>query len=229
MSDRAFHGYIHPGAVYGSAESTAASIMNRVHHATGSSADSNHLPFVPALQHRKEIVAIMGHRFESERQAIIDRADRAIQGRFDLLGFKDLDFGTPSNWLLEPVLSKRSSLRHWSKIRYLDPAVVGDKKITWELNRHQHFVTLGQAYWMTNDERYCRAFIDQATSWMDANPPKRSINWVSSLELALRSISWLWALHLFAGSSCLTASFQLRLLKSLIAHGLHLQSYGSQY
>ena len=33
----------------------------------------------------------------------------------------------------------------------------GDVKHVWELNRHQHFVTLGQAYWYTGDEAFARA------------------------------------------------------------------------
>jgi hypothetical protein len=42
---------------------------------------------------------------------------------------------------------------------------------------------------------------------MDANPPKRGINWASSLELAFRSMAWLWALHLLATSDHLTPKF----------------------
>ncbi len=228
MSDRAFLSYIKPAHVGDSAEAAANRIANRVHDSIFSNPHQGH-SFFPSLSHREEIVARMSREFQPERQKIIERAARASRGRFDLLGFKDLSFGDPPDWLLEPISSKRTSLDHWSKIQYLDPMVAGDKKITWELNRHQHFVTLGQAYWMTNDEIYAEAFIAQATSWMDANPPKRGINWVSSLELALRSIAWLWALHLFAGSSRLTSQFELRLFKNLLTHGLHLQSYLSHY
>jgi hypothetical protein len=47
----------------------------------------------------------------------------------------------------EPTTGKRTPLLHWSQIDFLNPDVAGDKKFTWELNRHQFFVTLGQAYW----------------------------------------------------------------------------------
>ncbi|MGH9764761.1 MAG: heparinase II/III family protein, partial [Blastocatellia bacterium] len=101
-----------------------------------------------------------------------------------------MDFGYPINWRLEPTSGKETPLTHWSRIDYLDPSVAGDKKITWELNRHSHFITLGQAYVMTGDEAYAQAFVGQASSWMDQNPPNLGINWSSSLELAFRSISW---------------------------------------
>src|SRR5262245_4141757 len=76
----------------------------------------------------------------------IERADRICDGKFDLLGFTNLSFGNPIDWHFEPVSGKRIPLEHWSKLDYLDAGVAGDKKITWELNRHQYFMKLGQAY-----------------------------------------------------------------------------------
>ncbi len=229
MSDRAFLRHIKREQRGDTGETVAASIINRMRESVASASDSTQKPLIQSLSRREEIVALMQSRFAREQQAIIERADRAIEGRFDLLGFTDLDFGKPPDWLLEPVSGRRSSLDHWSRIDYLNPAVAGDKKITWELNRHQHFVTLGQAYWLTRDERYAEAFVAQASSWMDQNPPNRGINWASSLELAFRSIAWLWALHLFADSRHLSSKFALRLLKHLIAHGRHMESYLSYY
>src|SRR5438046_2176000 len=116
MSDRTFLGYIKPDNVLGSVEATAASIVDRVYTSTNSDADSIHQPFLPSVRRRKERGNIMRRRFQREQQDIIDRAESAIRGRFDLLGFKDLSFGDPPDWLLEPISSKRASLVHWSKI-----------------------------------------------------------------------------------------------------------------
>ncbi len=185
--------------------------------------------FFPSLAAREAIITMMEWRFPEDRRLMIERADRALNGRFDLLGLTDISFGSPIDWRLEPVSGKRTTLDHWSKIDYLNPDVAGDKKITWELNRHAHFVTLGQAYWMTGDEKYAAGFVSQATSWMNGNPTGCGINWASSLEVAFRSIAWLWALHLFARSRELTPKFTLRLHKCLIAHGRHIESYLSHY
>lgn len=229
MSDNAFMSRIERGQRSDSARDTARYIVNRIQASVASAPYSSRHSFFPSLGHREQIASIMEQRFARERQAIITRAERAIAGRFDLLGFADLDFGNPPDWLLEPVAGKRAPLVHWSRVDYLDPRVAGDKKITWELNRHQHFVTLGQAYWLTGDERYGEAIVSQAGSWMDANPIGLGINWASSLELAFRSIAWLWALHLFADSRPVSSRFALRLLKHLIAHGNHIQAYLSLY
>ncbi|HYP26966.1 MAG TPA: alginate lyase family protein [Blastocatellia bacterium] len=227
MSDSDFYNEIRPGRRNGSGAGTARDVLGRIRESVSPQTRAGTL--IPALAHREQIVALMNARFAGQRDALIERADRAARGEFDLLGFKDLSFGNPIDWHLEPVSGKRSPLNHWSTIEYLNPARSGDKKVTWELNRHQHFVTLGQAYWLTNDERYAESFVAQATSWMDDNPPEQGINWTSSLEVAFRSISWLWALHLFAGSPYVTADFAARMLKFLIAHGRHINAYLSHY
>jgi hypothetical protein len=51
-----------------------------------------------------------------------------------------LSFGDPIDWHLDPVWSRQSPRVHWSQINTLDPAVVGDSKVVWELNRHQWVV-----------------------------------------------------------------------------------------
>lgn len=212
----------------GSGEGTCALVLERI-RASFVSGNQTPTTFFPSLARRAEIRRAMELRFPALRLALIDRADRAMAGRFDLLGHTDLSFGSPIDWHLEPIAGKRTSLDHWSRIDYLNPDIAGDKKITWELNRHSHFVTMGQAYWLTGDEAYAEAFVAQATDWMRANPTGRGINWASSLELAFRAISWLWALHLFAGSSHLNTRFVTQLLKCLIAHGRHVESYLSYY
>ncbi|MGA9772428.1 MAG: alginate lyase family protein [Blastocatellia bacterium] len=228
LSDAALLQEFNPASRNGSGEGTGALVLERIR---SSFVHGNQSPatFFPSLARRAEITLAMERRFSATRLALIDRADRAMAGRFDLLGHTNLSFGSPIDWHLEPTSGKRTSLDHWSRIDYLNPDIAGDKKVTWELNRHAHFVTLGQAYWLTGNEAYAEAFVAQASDWMDANPAGRGINWASSLELAFRAIAWLWALHLFAGSNHLNSRFVTRLLKCLIAHGRHIESYLSYY
>jgi uncharacterized heparinase superfamily protein len=227
MGDRSFLREVRPEARNGSGEGTAGLIARRLREACSPSGSGRAM--LPSLARRDEVAALMAERFPEERAALVARAERAAAGSFDLLGFEGLGFGDPIDWHLEPVSGKRAPLAHWSTIDYLNGDLVGDKKVTWELNRHAHFVTLGQAYWLTGDERFAEAFVSQASAWMDANPPGRGINWASSLELAFRSVAWVWALHLFADSPRLTAPFTARLLKFLVAHGRHVESYLSHY
>ena len=184
--------------------------------------------FFAALDDPQATRRLLRERFSNESEAV-ERARRITQGCFSLLGFDDLSFGDPVDWHLEPVSRKRAPLAHWSRINYLDAQVLGDKKITWELNRHQYFQTLGRAYWLTGDELFARTFAAHLAGWMDANPPKLGINWASSLEVAFRSMAWLWALHLFKDSASLTPALYLRALKFLHLHARHLETYLSTY
>lgn len=165
----------------------------------------------------------------ADRTDVLARAGRVLGGHFDLLGYEGLSYGAPIDWQLDPVHGRRAPDAHWSRVPYLDFGAVGDHKVTWEVNRQQYLVTLGQAYWYTGDERWARTFASHVTAWLDANPPKRGINWASSLEVAFRAMSWVWALHFFRNSPALTPALYARLLNALHVHARHLERYLSTY
>jgi hypothetical protein len=186
-------------------------------------------PFYPSVDNREQTVAAL-RRFAGAENSIIDSADKVSEGIFHLLGFDDLRFGGRlPDWHLDPVSGKSSPLIHWTRISELDSEITGDKKIIWELNRHQYFSTLGQAYWLSNDEKYVDTFVEHIGSWMDRNPPKKGVNWLSSLELAFRSISWIWAFYFFKDSPRFTPDLFARMLKYLYLNGRHLETYLSTY
>ena len=185
--------------------------------------------FFAGFDDPKATINELRRRWPNAESEIVELADRIAEGRFDLLAFRNLSFGDPIDWHLEPISGKRAPLVHWSRLDYLNADMFGDKKIVWELNRHQYFVTLGQAYWLTNNEHYSETFVAHVNSWMDQNPPKLGVNWASSLEVAFRSISWLWALYFFKHSAALTPEIFLRLCKFLYLNARHLETYLSTY
>ncbi|MGH9936391.1 MAG: heparinase II/III family protein, partial [Blastocatellia bacterium] len=221
MSDGALYHEFSSAVRNGSGEGTAETLLERLRAGSGL--------FLPSLAERAEIVETMNERFRRERDAIIASAEKAIAGRFDLLGFTDLDFGRPVDWRLNPITRDLAPLVHWSKIDPVTPIGKGDLKVFWEVQRTMHFVTLGQAYWLTGDHRYAEAFVNQASSWIDANPAGMGVGWAASLDVSFRAIQWLWALSLCADSRAVTREFVVRLLKSLIAHGRHIEKYLSSY
>ena len=150
-----------------------------------------------------------------------------LAGRYDLLGHRDLGFGDPLDWWLDPVAGVRAPKRHWSEINFLDPAAVGDHKLVWELGRHGALVTLAQAYWCTRDTRYADACLGQLTSWLDANPPKQGVHWASSLELSFRSIAWLWVLACV--DDAMTPALRQRVVGYLAVAGRHIDRHLSTW
>jgi len=184
---------------------------------------------LPGLRDVAGTLALLRRALPEAEESTRRRADQAVDGVLDLLGHVGVECGTPIDWHRDPSSGTRAPLRHWSRIAYLDPAVVGDYKLLWELNRHQHLVTLGQAYAYSRDARYADAFVAQLTGWIAANPPLIGVNWASSLELSYRAISWIWALQLFADAPQLTDEVLLTALESLRRHARHIERYLSTY
>ena len=175
------------------------------------------------------ICEVLKQRLPSSAAGIVTGAERICRHRFDLLGYEDLDYGTEIDWHLDLIHEKRGPRKPWFQIRYLDFEEVGDSKITWELNRHQHFVTLAKAYQLTGDEKFVRELVAQWKSWHHANPYPIGMNWASSLEVAFRSLSWMWTYFLLADSPAMTSELRREWMRALGLSGRHIETYLSTY
>ena len=166
--------------------STASQVLERLHEGPSWCVIEPRL--APVV--REEILC----RFPNAATDATMRGDRLLRGHHDLLGYRGLTF---SDWHSDPVHRRRAPLVCWADVPYLDPSI-GDHKIIWELNRHQYWLQLGRAYWLTGDSRYARAIVEQMESWLNGNPPLTGINWASMLEIGFRAISWTMAIHFLA-------------------------------
>ncbi len=176
-----------------------------------------------------DLAARLAERWPDTRERAIASADAISRGRFDLLGVRALSFGDPVDWHLDPISGRRAPRVHWSRLNPLDFAAVGDSKVIWELNRHQWLLDLGQAYRLTGDERHATTCVRYLREWMRDNPPGVGINWTSSLEVAMRLISWCWVLALLRGSAALTQDLFERMLEGIETHASHVERYLSWY
>jgi len=187
-----------------------------------------------------------------EADAILREADEICGHRFRLLGYENLDFTLACDsaggnfndidskgidWHLDPVHGKRAPLDPWFKIPFLDFAAVGDHKVIWELNRHQHLVTLAKAQLLSGDNgghnhgKYVRELTSLWRNWIKANPYPLGINWGSTLEVAFRSLSWIWVDQLLTGTGGpgLLSEFRSELAPALAFHGRYIERYLSTY
>src|SRR5579863_4693959 len=154
-------------------------------------------------------------RLPEQAEAIVEQAESICSHRFHLLGYSNLDYGPNIDWHLDAVHHVRSPRKPWFRINYFDPNEVGDAKITWELSRHQHLVTLAKAYRLTSDPRFASELFAQWYSWQEQNPYPVGIHWSSSLEVAFRSLSWLWVSSLIAGCDVVPQNFADDLRRAL--------------
>src|SRR5271155_2269632 len=174
-------------------------------------------------------VSLLQEYLPRQAEDIVAEAKEICIHRFRLLGYQDLDYGTEIDWHLDAVHGLHSPLIPWFKINFLDFAQVGDHKITWELSRHQHLVTLAKAWLLTGEETYANEIFAQWYSWQRANPYPLGANWASSLEVAFRSLSWIWLNQLLAKCPAVPVTFGEDLLRALGLSGRHIERYLSTY
>jgi hypothetical protein len=167
--------------------------------------------------------------FPAETDDIIARAERICRHRFDLLGYRDLDYGLEIDWHSDQVHGKQAPRKPWFQIHYLDFEEVGDSKLIWEINRHQHLVTLAKAHRLTGETKFADELFSQWKHWHRENPYPIGINWASSLEVAFRSLSWMWVYYLMAGSGAMPEGFRSELLGKLGVSARHIECHLSTY
>ena len=157
---------------------------------------------------------------------LIRLADTVLAHQFQIGGVT-IETGPAIHWRQDYVSGRSSGIQYFRRIPYLRPDLAGDHKVIWDLNRHQHLVTLAQAWKLTGRAVYFDEIAAQLESWWAANPFQRSMNWTSALEVALRALSWIWIYHFTAPA--MSESFRRRFLVSLCQHGHHLEHNLSFY
>lgn len=159
--------------------------------------------------------------FPDAHAKLIEQADGICANRFQFLG-QDVAFGGEIDWFWAPDADRSWPVKHvdaFTKSEFMGQTAAADIKYPWELGRHQFWVTLGQAFAATGDERYAEAFTRQLLHWLEQNPLRQGIHWLSEMEFGIRLISWSNAFRLFRHSPY----FQERALERFL-HGLYLHA-----
>jgi hypothetical protein len=177
-------------------------------------------PFFVRPADREAFVAAHARRFPDASHHVVTAADAAVGHQFDLLGSGPTRLGDPLPWLEDFKTGRRYALQYCRDIEYMELDRPTDVKVPWELSRSQHFTALGQAYWLTGDERYATEYVAQVTDWVRSNPWAYSVNWACAMDVALRAINWIWGFYFMGGSrACQDPIFHGTLLRSLFLHG----------
>jgi hypothetical protein len=185
--------------------------------------ESGWSPKFPAPDARVVASDLAGSEFARE---VIHLAREIRTHRFPIFGGV-IDTGPDIRWRRDYRSQCETGLGYFRFIPYLDAARAGDHKFIWELNRHQHLVTLAQAFRFTGDATFLVEIRAQLTSWFEQNPFARGINWASALEVAFRALSWIWVDHLVGEE--LPPEFRAKLFTQLYRHGLFLENNLSIY
>jgi hypothetical protein len=161
---------------------------------------------------------------------VIAAADKVLGHVFDLLGSGPVKLVGKNRQNGYESIAWHTDFKSgftWDKDTYYKDIQYGhqagvDVKVPWELSRCQHFPTLGQAYLLTADEKYAREFTNEVLDWVTENPAGCGVNWVCSMDVAIRAVNWCWGFYFFKDSAAVTDEFNVKFVKSLYQHGLHI-------
>ncbi len=152
-------------------------------------------------------------------ESILADADAVLQNRFQTLGSALVALGDPVPWHRDFKTGTDWPVTPVRDLEILGLGKPSDVKVPWELSRFHQIWWLGKAYWLTGNERYAQKFGALVEDWIDRNPVGRGVNWVVSMEVAIRAANWIAGYYFFCESPSLTPAFWTRMLKSLAAHG----------
>lgn len=173
-----------------------------------------------------EAVPNDGDVLREERAAILERAEAAMRRTVDLLGSGPVLLGPSVDWHRDYKSGERWDLSYAPRMDYVDLRRRREVKFPWELSRLQWALPLGQAYHLTRDERYAESARDLLESWIRGNPYALGVNWASTMEVALRIISWSFLFQSCKESRAWSGrEFRLDFLRTLYLHGEFTERY----
>jgi hypothetical protein len=173
--------------------------------------------------------AFVKQHFPNWIDSAINEADRLCDHQVELLQMGPVNLGTHIDWHRDPYSGRQWERTFWAQYRPEHDPMGRDSKVIHELNRHQHLPRLAKAYLLTGNEHYANEALEQMLSWIAQSPTGVGINWQSSLEIAIRAISWTWTLFLLRSSDALTVSAVQTIGNSLFAQFAHIERHTSLY
>lgn len=178
------------------------------------------LAALPTVERFEHSLAGLG---EEDRRSLLMRADAIIAHRFDLLGSGPVDLGRDIDWSLDFKSGRRWPLKHRLLLEgfYFDDS---DVKVPWELSRFQHLPLLAAAYKLSGERRYLDEIGAQLDSWIATNPVEMGVNWLCTMDVAIRAANWIAALSICAEEASGQAWGE-RAAESLLLHGRFIRSH----
>jgi len=130
--------------------------------------------------------------------------------------------GFPPEWNRNPLTGRIDfARRQWTKV---NEGATGDIKGLWEPSRFSLAFRLARLYAVTRDERAPEVFWQLFDSWLAANPPNAGPQWLSSQEVALRALAWIFGLRAFVRSPATSATRVTKVIAALDAHARRIEA-----
>ena len=160
---------------------------------------------------------------------VIAEASRWLNHQASFFALNETPLGDSINWCRDYSSGITIPMKYSTSINHRNIAVVGNLKYVWELNRLQHLVLLAIASIWTGNTAYREEIAKQLLSWSVENPFMRTVNWTSSLEAAMRLISWAFTSFLTRGENSTEDLIHQCLGEMIYQHQYFVRHFYSKY
>lgn len=134
------------------------------------------------------------------------------------------------NWHKDYVPGFEYPVKRFDKIKiskWFDQEI--DVKFPWEVSRFYFAINLAQNYAITNDIKYYNKFRKLVFDWIEKNPFCYGVNWVCTMEVAIRTINWIVAINIFDDVFRKDKEFQLTFNNILVQHAKYISTFPEIY
>jgi len=191
------------------------------------------------VKHGMKCNGLEGYRYDRSKTITLDSEGKWLQGRINQSNLTyarhcwkqiEQDY-IPIDWHLDFKSGYRWRESTWYKDISFGHKPGVDIKIPWELARMQHLPQLAYAYSFAvkgrpgfrKKEIYLREFRNQVLDFIATNSPRYGVNWMCSMEAAIRVSNWLLAYDMFLSfGGGFDEEFEGIFVRSVYEHGLHI-------
>ncbi len=129
-------------------------------------------------------------------QNIVTKANNLVAGTLQYFSHFDYHFEQYPEWFFDPINRKYYyNKNHWADIDEFG-FTNSDVKILWEASRFTWAPTLGQAYILTNNQKYLTTLNNWINNWCAENPPNQGIQWKCAQETSIRLLHFISTLKI---------------------------------
>ncbi|KKN02558.1 hypothetical protein LCGC14_1116480 [marine sediment metagenome] len=188
----------------------------------------NHLFAFSDINEKETLIKYIEKNCSTDVENYIEYADEIIKGKIRVFE-RTTNFQKEINWCYSFFDNNDWDLIKSERINKHPKRKKVDIKYVWELNRHNFLSYLGFAYFYTGEKKYATKFKNIINDWILKNPPLYGVNWLSGLEISIRSISWIINLFFFSSSKEINNNkFFRKIFKSMFLHAYFLRYFYSK-
>ena len=128
-----------------------------------------------------------------------ERAEIVLSGKIECLGYGHISLNSPIHWHTDEIHNHQWPLDYFDSLDFVAQGKKCDVKVPWEKSRLQFLLWLAEGYVVDPDNRhkYLARFVEIVEDWSQSNPTGFGVNWIVSMEVAIRATNLLLASAVF--------------------------------